>query len=373
MTPAPPLRETICRPLIENPSFWFDGSIGFHYAVPAFHQRTMNLSHAYVLNREFPDVQDPSNLVPDGFETQVVTDLGGAGSLLATKGAGTILIQWFGKAHRFVTVSANRLEEVEHWITLLQSRHPVADEPDRCDVRTWRLNRYGNPESTTSKIDSPTWASVRRNYSANTRAAIDSLAGLDDPVGGPRLILWYGEPGTGKTSAIRALAREWSQWCQLQILAEPEALVRTPGYLDAAMTTKEETNSSSDPTRGERQRLLVMEDCDAVLGGRRDDVGPALSRLLNSTDGLSEHGRRTLVLMTTNNPVHHLHPALVRPGRCRAIVEFTALSESESNQWLPDPSEPVTGPHTIAQLFVAAGHIDQIATEPQRPQQIGFS
>ena len=34
----------------------------------------------------------------------------------------------------------------------------------------------------------------------------------------------------------------------------------------------------------------------------------ALSRLLNSTDGLSEHGKQTLVLITTNRPATNSTP-----------------------------------------------------------------
>ena len=110
-----------------------------------------------------------------------------------------------------------------------------------------------------------------------------------------------------------------------------------------------------------------------MLGGRRDDVGPALSRLLNSTDGLSEHGKQTLVLVTTNSPVHQLHPALIRPGRCRAIVEFTPFTESEANDWLPDDVEPVKGQRTLAELCVTAGFIEQVTTEQQQPRRIGFA
>jgi hypothetical protein len=41
-----------------------------------------------------------------------------------------------------------------------------------------------------------------------------------------------------------------------------------------------------------------------------------------------------LVLVTTNEEIRKLHPAVARPGRCAANVEFGALSASEARDWL---------------------------------------
>ena len=62
-------------------------------------------------------------------------------------------------------------------------------------------------------------------------------------------------------------------------------------------------------------------------------AGQALLRLLNVTDGLLGQGTRTLVLITTNEPVKRLHPA-TRAGRCFADVEFTPFPVAEANAWL---------------------------------------
>jgi hypothetical protein len=82
-------------------------------------------------------------------------------------------------------------------------------------------------------------------------------------------------------------------------------------------------------------------------------AGQALSRLLNVADGLIGQGMRTLLLITTNEPVKHLHPAALRPGRCLADIEFTALSPVEANRWLAARGrrERVDRPTTLAELF----------------------
>ena len=90
----------------------------------AFHERTTNLSRAFVIQREFDGIHDHMCLVPEGFEVRLVTDIGAGGSILAIRGDCTVLIQWNGKGVHYVTVSANRSDEAEHWIAVLRSDIP---------------------------------------------------------------------------------------------------------------------------------------------------------------------------------------------------------------------------------------------------------
>jgi hypothetical protein len=45
-------------------------------------------------------------------------------------------------------------------------------------------------------------------------------------------------------------------------------------------------------------------------------------------------GLRVLALVTTNEEIRRLHPAVARPGRAAASVEFGALSSEEAQAWL---------------------------------------
>ena len=64
-------------------------------------------------------------------------------------------------------------------------------------------------------------------------------------------------------------------------------------------------------------KLVVLEDSGELLSiDAHERTGQALSRLLNVTDGVLGQGTKAIVLVTTNEPLRKLHPAIRRAGRC---------------------------------------------------------
>ncbi len=90
----------------------------------------------------------------------------------------------------------------------------------------------------------------------------------------------------------------------------------------------------------------MLEDAEALL--RKDTAGPAMGKLLNLADGLLGQGLRCLFLITTNEAVAAIHPALVRPGRCLAQVGFGPLSVTEATSVL---GRPINRPMTLAEVM----------------------
>ncbi len=76
-----------------------------------------------------------------------------------------------------------------------------------------------------------------------------------------------------------------------------------------------------------------------------------MSKLLNLADGLLGQGLRCLFLITTNEPLGVIHPAVVRPGRCLAKVEFGVLSQARAADLL---GRPVDRAMTLAEVMTAA-------------------
>jgi hypothetical protein len=169
-----------------------------------------------------------------------------------------------------------------------------------------------------------------------------------------RLILFHGAPGTGKTTAIRALMHEWGPWCETHLITDPDRMFADSDYLISVL---ESVEGQSAPTLGSppgetKWKLVVAEDADSYLRSTaKFDAGAALGRLLNATDGLLGQSTKTLVLLTTNEELTRLQPALIRPGRCLNRIEFSKFSEQEAGSWLGDGQAVSVGGATLAELF----------------------
>ncbi|MGO9760841.1 MAG: AAA family ATPase [Solirubrobacteraceae bacterium] len=274
---------------------------------------------------------------------------------------------------RLAATDCARIGEIERW---LRERLPAAQATERSEipVRFWSCGAHG-PSSISRTIAVPTFDEICGNY---PRAVKERLAHLLDPGFRPadagQLILWHGAPGTGKTYALRALGWEWRSWCGLHYVVDPEVFFgqRADYMLDVVLGEEAfPFNIDGEDEPEPRWRLLVLEDTGELLAAdAKARTGQALSRLLNLVDGIVGQGLRVLVLVTTNEPVKRLHPAVARPGRCAARLQFTAFSEAEATAWLarrgvaPDAA---TGA-TLAELFAhAKGH------DVQREQTVGFT
>lgn len=105
---------------------------------------------------------------------------------------------------------------------------------------------------------------------------------------------------------------------------------------------------------GGRWRLLVLEDAgDLLTADARERTGYGLSRLLNLVDGLIGQGMKIMLLLTTNEELRSLHPAVARPGRCASAVEFTKLGNEEVDLWQAGHGLEgrLTGGRSLAELY----------------------
>jgi hypothetical protein len=247
---------------------------------------------------------------------------------------------------------------------LARALRQSAPRRDELMVRFWAHGGSEGAHARRRRLDAPEWGAIARNYPPAVRQALGRLVRARRP-GRGTVLLWHGAPGTGKTHALRALARAWRGWCALHYVTDPDSFLNGTDYLMSVAT--------ASPDEGEGAwRLIVLEDAGELMGtSARADIGQGLSRILNLTDGLLGQGQRCLLLVTTNEPIGRLHPALRRPGRCWAEVEFAPFTGREAAAWLRHLGTPRRGHGggTLAELYALAE--DRVLAEQPR-EAFGF-
>jgi hypothetical protein len=217
----------------------------------------------------------------------------------------------------------------------------------------------GEDHPSTKSFDDVYWNTINDNYPACTRTSLEALSRFTraKSTSDGRVILFHGPPGTGKTWAIRSLLTSWKIWAQAAIVLDPENLLSSPAYLMKIL----------DQVLSGTTRLLVIEDADEVvkIDGTRSS---GLSRLLNATDGMIGANSDIMVLLTTNASPGLLDPALLRPGRCLAMIGFDSFSSKEANERLGHRG-PAERPMTLAEIYRQLGQTSMLSNE--RPVMSG--
>jgi hypothetical protein len=194
------------------------------------------------------------------------------------------------------------------------------------------------------------WDSMRVNYSEINQSVLSDLVMNPQKFEAGRLIIFYGEPGTGKTWFIRSLVREWYSKYLPIVVQDVESFMSDETYYLNLLQQSDSVNPDN------KAPLIILEDAGQSLIRKGDYGVVPIQRLLNRTDGLCVGDRNATFLITFNEDIGDIDAAVLREGRCRASIEFHPLPVSEAHAWLlarnrSDLTELVTAPTSIAQLF----------------------
>ena len=143
------------------------------------------------------------------------------------------------------------------------------------------------------------------------------------------LVLFHGEPGTGKTYYIRHLLRSMANNKKIVIYMPPNMVdhLVEPGFM--TFISKQVTHYSQQGFFC----VLLIEDAEPLLAARSTDTRiQGVTNLLNMTDGLLNDMLSLQIICTFNVGLKKLDKALLRPGRLIARKEFKAMSALDANR-----------------------------------------
>lgn len=130
-----------------------------------------------------------------------------------------------------------------------------------------------------------------------------------------RNYLFYGKPGTGKTSLVNVIANRIKR--NINIISFDSDLGDSGLY------------SAVNSINGEKA-ILLLEDIDCIFHDRSTNMNNSkvsFSALLNVLDGVSRS--KGLITIITTNYVKKLDKALLRPGRTDMMIEFTVITREQ--------------------------------------------
>jgi hypothetical protein len=184
------------------------------------------------------------------------------------------------------------------------------------------------------------------------------------------LILFHGEPGTGKTQYIRMLLEQLTK-LNKSILYVP------PGFSDHLTEPSMIEFISDWVFEEDRDCILLIEDAEPLLESRANGNvrSTGISNLLNMTDGILNDMLGLMVIATFNTSISKIDSALLRPQRLIARKEFCKISESQAKKLakaLGVKLPKIDYPASLAEFYASSKEQEVLVHTVTDEKKIGF-
>lgn len=151
----------------------------------------------------------------------------------------------------------------------------------------------------------------------------------------PELLLFYGEPGTGKSSFIKHLICKYPD----------NDFIFMDGTLLACASQEKLMSYFLD----NEKTIFILEDCEKSLMNRDNNYNPVMPVLLNMTDGILGDVLGIKLICTFNTALSNIDKALLRKGRLSLKYEFKKLNKDKAKKILHDDS--INTDMTLADIY----------------------
>ncbi len=175
---------------------------------------------------------------------------------------------------------------------------------------------------------------------------------------GKGILLFHGEPGTGKTTYLRHLIQSLHR-SFLYLPSELSSQLSQPGFVTFLLAQA-------------RHSIIIIEDCEQLLMKRKPDTNSPISGILNMSDGLMSDVLSIQLICTFNSVLSQIDPAILRKGRLISRYHFKALAPDKANTLLKEKGieNTTSEPLTLAEIF---NYNDRDQSKNRLMNQVGFA
>lgn len=183
------------------------------------------------------------------------------------------------------------------------------------------------------------------------------------------LILFHGEPGTGKTHYIRYMLAELAKIDKTIIYFSPSmaSAITQPAMMSFLSTWI---------TENEKDCVILIEDAEPLLETRNSqNRSEGITNLLNMTDGILNDMLGVTVICTFNTEIEKIDKALLRPERLIARKYFGRLDKTQVAKLGEDTGidiSTITCPATLAEIYSMKKENEILEHGTEKKTSIGF-
>ena len=192
---------------------------------------------------------------------------------------------------------------------------------------------------------------IDKNYNDDFKPAYNKICNCVNS-DNTSLMLFYGEPGTGKTSVIKHLIAKYPD--KDFVFVDDAILVNAPQEKLVSYFTEN------------KNVIFILEDCEKVLMRRDKCFNPIINTLLNITDGIIGDVLGIKIICTFNTELSNIDSALLRKGRLSMKYEFKKLKAEKVNKIL---GKEINKDMTLADIY---NYEDENDYSKSPSRKIGF-